>query len=105
MGMMESWKVGIADGEFFPDHFHYSNVPLFQSILPIRNRKSIRLTLDTCHSTLFYQLWNGPGPAAKQPDPPSGQRTTKTLRCPHPATPIVYSARWIPFTNGPCSAG
>src|SRR5262245_56013025 len=49
----------------------------------------------------LYQRWNGPGPAAKQPSPPSGQMTTNVLRSPQPDTPIVYSARWIPSTQGP----
>src|SRR5262249_2092561 len=31
--------------------------------------------------------------------------TTKVVRLPQPATPMVYSARWIPFTKGPCRAG
>jgi hypothetical protein len=34
-----------------------------------------------------------PGPAAKQPSPPSGQMTVKTTRLSQPDTPTVYSAR------------
>ena len=52
-----------------------------------------------------YSLVKRPGPVAKQPSPPSGQITTKVLRSPQPATSIVYSARWIPCTQGPCMAG
>src|SRR5262245_22366769 len=31
--------------------------------------------------------------------------TMKVVRLPQPETPMVYSARWIPFIKGPCRAG
>jgi hypothetical protein len=54
---------------------------------------------------IYCQSWKRPGPAAKQPSPHWGQMTTNVVRRPQPLTPIVYSARWLPFTQGPWRAG
>lgn len=62
------------------------------------------VSLGTSATSYWFPM-NRPGPAAKQPSPVSGQMTIKMWRFPQPVTPTVYSARWIPFTQGPCRAG
>jgi hypothetical protein len=47
---------------------------------------------DTVPDEVVHGIYR-PGPAAKQPSPPSGQMTVKTTRLSQPDTPTVYSAR------------